>query len=77
MLIDHNQAVHARLANRIEDGVQTISQRACVDTRKVLEMIELVWSTREIEIFGCKGIPESAFSTLRQQLNSSHHKHPL
>lgn len=37
MLIHHNQAVHARLANRIEDGVQTICQRACVDTREVLE----------------------------------------
>ena len=39
MLIHHNQAVHARLANRIEDGVQTISQGACVDTREVLKTI--------------------------------------
>ena len=39
MLIHYNQAVHARLANRIEDGVQTVSQGACVDTREVLETI--------------------------------------
>lgn len=39
MFIHHNQAVHARLANRIEDGVQTISQRACVDAREILEKI--------------------------------------
>ena len=36
LVIHHDQAVHARLADRIKDGVQTICQGACVDTREVL-----------------------------------------
>lgn len=36
MVVHHDQTVHARLADRIEDGVQTICQGARVDTGEFL-----------------------------------------
>ena len=35
-LIDHDQAVDSRFADCIEDGVEAVVERACVDTGEVL-----------------------------------------
>lgn len=36
MIVHHDQTMHARLANRIEDSVQAICQGARVDAREFL-----------------------------------------
>ena len=36
VLIHNHQTVNARLANGVEDGVQSVIQRAGVDTRELL-----------------------------------------
>lgn len=38
-LVNDDEAVHARLADRVEDSVQAIVERACVDAWEVLEKV--------------------------------------
>ena len=41
-LVDHNEAVHARFANCVEDGVEAVVERAGVDAGEVLGEGKLV-----------------------------------
>ena len=41
-LVDHDEAVHARFADRVEDGVEAVIECASVDAGEVLGKLKLV-----------------------------------